>query len=395
MLLLLPARRESSLRLALYVHDLKIEIGHSNSLIELIRHLPSAVNSNIEQLEIISYTSSPAHILFPELNGKVIFRKVPCGWLKPVLLKSIFFQIWTALYSRLFQGSGVYKIGIGISSLVVDAVSVQFIHHQWTERGLQMERGHLLRRLYKKILFSYFEACERFLFSRPGIKIFSPAKFLTDFFHQNFPAAEAVTIYSGVNLKRFEMVSSERQTLFEALRKNYPVLNGLDLTRPIFLFVGAYERKGLPEALEILRSQGQAQIIVIGSPSLGKTPDWPTHAKVYPITFTKEIPLFYALADAFVFPTFYEPFGLVLFEAMSMGLTIVTRLSEVGASELLQGLPEVYFCDSNSFSLPIQKKKSLADKQQLRAERLGILGDVSWVKASAELKDFLSFPAGG
>jgi hypothetical protein len=86
--------------------------------------------------------------------------------------KSLFFQIWTYLYDQFRQTKGIYRIGIGISSLNVDAVSIQFIHHQWTERGLSMERGHILRKLYKKILFGYFEWCENFLFSRKKIRIF-------------------------------------------------------------------------------------------------------------------------------------------------------------------------------------------------------------------------------
>lgn len=379
------------MKLALYVHDLKLEIGHSNSLIELVRHLPEEFSASIDEIEVVTFTTTPLTTLFPNFKGKLTWKKVPLANLKPVLLKSVFYQAWTFLYNRLFQGQGFTRIGIGISSLDVDAVSVQFIHRQWTERGLKMERGHFLRRLYKHVLFRYFELCEDFLFSRKGLKVFSPARFLTEFLKGTYPSLDGVTIYSGVNLSRFELPRTSKGEVLAALLPNYPALKDLDLAKPIYLFVGAYERKGLFEALDHLTKKGEeAQFIVIGSPSLGRPVTWPSQLKVFPISFTREVPKFYALADVFLFPTIYEPFGLVIFEAMAMGLTLVTRRHEVGASELLEDLPEVYFTDRQGFRLPEPRQLSIEEKLKLREERLARLGDVSWTKAGAELARFLS-----
>jgi len=315
---------------------------------------------------------------------------VPFGGIRPVLLKSLFFQLWVLAYNFLFQSRGHYKIGIGISSLDVDAVSIQFIHHQWTQRGLKLEESYGLRSVYKKILFSYFEVCERFLLSKKSIKFFSPAKFLTDYLKSKNTELNAITIYSGVNLSRFELSTVSKEFLLKELLPNYPVLKDLDTKEPIYLFVGAYERKGLFEALEILkRGSSNGQLIVIGSPSMGKSVKWPRDLKIFPISFTKEVTKFYSLCDVFLFPTVYEPFGLVLFEAMAMGLTIVTRKEEVGASELLDGLPEVFFCDQSDFVFPKVEVKDLEMRKVLREKRLKQLGDVSWNKAGTELAQFL------
>ncbi|MBY0516465.1 MAG: glycosyltransferase family 4 protein [Bacteriovoracaceae bacterium] len=305
------------------------------------------------------------------------------------MLKSLFYQVWTYFYNLLFFGDETFRIGIGISSLSVDSVSIQFIHHIWTQRGLEQESNHGVRKIYKKILFAYFEMCENYLFKKKGLKFFSPAHFLTNYLKDNYTGIEAKTIYSGVNLSRFEINKKPKIEILNDLVTRYPILKGLNVSKPIYLFIGAYERKGLPQALEIVSQVKGCQFIVIGSPSAGKPVVWPKDINVYPITFTREVPLFYSLSDAFIFPTIYEPFGLVLFEAMAMGLAIVTRFDQVGASELLKGLPEVYFSDEKDFSFVPVEVKDLNAKMHLRNERIKLLGDVSWSKAGAELANFI------
>jgi glycosyltransferase involved in cell wall biosynthesis len=273
--------------------------------------------------------------------------------------------------------------------LDVHAVSIQFIHHQWTKKGLEMENAYPLRKIYKRILFSYFQICENYLFSKKNLKFFSPAIFLTDFLKEKYPGINAQTIYSGVNLNRFELNFSNKSEIKSELLEKYPILKDLDVSRPIYLFVGAFERKGLDKAIDLLKEKKGAQFIVIGSPSMGKTMHWPRDLIIFPVKFTREIAKFYALADMFLFPTAYEPFGLVLFEAMAMGLGIVTCKFEVGASELLKGLPEIYFADEDQFEFPVVLVKNHADKNLTREERIKKLGDVSWEKAGEELARFL------
>lgn len=377
------------MRLALYVHDFRLEVGHSNSLIELVRNLPLAILARIDEIEIVSCRATPLDKLFPDYNGKLKWTKIPLEKVKPSLLKSILFQVLVFLYNRLFQKKNTYRIGIGVCSLDVNAISIQFIHHQWTKKGLEIESGYPLRSLYKKVLFFYFEQCEKVLFSNVGLTLFSPAKFLTNHLLTKYAAVDARTIYSGVNLERFQLINLSKMDLKNHLVLKYPILKDIDIEAPIFLFVGAYERKGLNRALVLLKNIPNAQFIVIGSPSFGREVKWPTDVKVFPITFSEEISDFYSLSDAFIFPTIYEPFGLVLFEAMAMGLAIITNKNEVGASELLCDLPEVYFADEAGFFFPTICVKSFDNKLKLREERMKKLGDVSWTKAGNELAEIL------
>jgi glycosyltransferase involved in cell wall biosynthesis len=376
------------LKLVLYVHDLQLEVGHSNSLIELVRHLPADVAARFTELEVLAYTCGPLDKLFPTFLGRARHVRVPGKGLRPVLAKALFYEAWCGLH-RFFDRTPAYRIGVGISYGGVDAVSIQFIHHQWTKPGLALERPWSLRRAYKRLLFGYFEQRERALFLRRGVKFFSPAAFLTAHLRTHNPAIDAHTIYSGVDMARFRPDPRPRTEILADLIPRYPALAGLDVTKPVYLFVGAYERKGLAAALALVVAAGGGQFIVVGSPSAGVTPVWPAGVEVFRVAFTREIPAFYALADAFIFPTSYEPFGLVLFEAMAMGLVVVTRRQDVGASELLAGLPGVYFCDSPGFAFPEIASTSPEIKAQLRELRLGKLGDVSWSKAGAQLAEVI------
>ncbi len=376
------------MKLALYVHDLRLEIGHSNSLIELVRHLPAEFLRHFSELEVVAYTCDDLEKLFPHFPGKKSFHRVPRFLIRPFLVKSLFYQLYTFLRHRLSSAQAL-RIGIGVSCLDVDAVSVQFIHHQWTTPGLAQERPGL-RKLYKRLLFWYYERCEDFLFRRRGVRVFSPAKFLSDFLALRYPGLEQRTIYSGVNLARFSPPKTSRTDILADLGARYPELAALDPARPIALFVGAYERKGLDRAIELVGQQPGLQFVVIGRPSFAKTPHFPRGMSIVRVGFTREVERFYALADVFVFPTLYEPFGLVLFEAMATGLVIVTRREQVGASELLAELPEVYFCDRADFVMPSISCRGIDARQALTAKRLSMLAGVSWQESGRALADFLA-----
>jgi UDP-glucose:(heptosyl)LPS alpha-1,3-glucosyltransferase len=50
---------------------------------------------------------------------------------------------------------------------------------------------------------------------------------------------------------------------------------------------------------------------------------------------SKHIERFFAAADLFVFPTLYEPYGMVISEAMASGIPVITSRA-AGAAELIE-----------------------------------------------------------
>jgi len=151
----------------------------------------------------------------------------------------------------------------------------------------------------------------------------------------NVPDDRLVTIYNGIDLVAFSpdcVVNRQevRQTL------------GIPQEALTYVFVGSgYKRKGLEVAIRALPPE--AHLIVVGKDK--ETPRFQKIAaetgantkesqRVHFVGPQKDVRPYYGAADAFVFPTVYEPFGSVVLEAMACGLPVITT-NRCGAGEIL------------------------------------------------------------
>ncbi len=143
------------------------------------------------------------------------------------------------------------------------------------------------------------------------------------------------------------------------------------------LYVGVWREhknlKGLICAFEKLKSQGSKfkalKLVIVGRPDpIYKEVELATENSKYKndIILTgyvknEELPLLYKNATAFVFPSFYEGFGLPPLEAMSLGLPVV--------SSNTSSLPEIladaalYFNPRNTKDMVEKIKKVVLDKK--------------------------------
>jgi|SRR5579859_1224087 len=169
----------------------------------------------------------------------------------------------------------------------------------------------------------------------------------------------------------------DKQACQEHLARTYQV------RPPFILYVGRIQaRKNLPRLVEAygrLRKQGVAATLVI----VGKK-DWQSELLLQTIRelglqsnvlFTgfvpfEDLPIFYNAAEVFVFPSFFEGFGLPVIESMASGVATITSygssLEEVAGDGALLIDP----CDTNSIVAALEKV--LSDRE-LR-ERLAAAG---------------------
>jgi UDP-glucose:(heptosyl)LPS alpha-1,3-glucosyltransferase len=146
-----------------------------------------------------------------------------------------------------------------------------------------------------------------------------------------FPPEKIKVVYHGVPAP--QAVSIERSVARKDL--------GIDEDELALLYLGSgFERKGLRYLIEGLSHfKGQPiKLLVVGKGYTGKyrriARRLGLEDKVQFYGPSTNTPMFYAAADIFALPTLYEPFGLVVLEAMSHGVPVlVSRFA--GASELI------------------------------------------------------------
>ncbi len=140
----------------------------------------------------------------------------------------------------------------------------------------------------------------------------------------------------------------------EDLKKTIPY----NFQRPYFLFVSTLEPRknivGLIEAFNQFKAKnsGEEQLVLIGQwgwnyqPIINALAMSPYQAEIHHLNYVANdwLAVFYQMAIAFIYPSFYEGFGLPVVEAMTFGLPIITSqrasLPEVAGNSAILINPE-------------------------------------------------------
>ncbi|EQC52810.1 hypothetical protein [Bacteriovorax sp. DB6_IX] len=275
------------MKIALFTHELVPEIGHSRALIETINHIPS---DKIDHLYVVSFEMGNPQEIFPELKNRITFIEVPKLYFGPFLIKMLYFFIASWFITKLKLSSDVKKVGIGIASLSVDYVNVQFVHKEWEHFYFSRFKFPIYKYLYKKLLFFFFWLGENYLYRIKSHTQFSIlSEFEQDYMttHFNIPKEHTILNYSGINLDNFDFINESKEEVLNELISDYPQMTKLELNQPIYLFVGAFERKGLNLVIDKIRSVPNAQLLVVGRPESAKGFSLPDDLNITYVEFTK------------------------------------------------------------------------------------------------------------
>jgi UDP-glucose:(heptosyl)LPS alpha-1,3-glucosyltransferase len=136
-------------------------------------------------------------------------------------------------------------------------------------------------------------------------------------------------LHHGIDLNRFS--PSNRPVWRAAMRSHF----GFRETDFVFLFIGDL-RKGASVAIEALARVPEVKLLLVSHTAPAVYAEVARQAGVHDrIVFSPaltSIERVYGACDAFVFPTPYDAFGMVIAEAMASGLPVITT-REAGAAE--------------------------------------------------------------
>jgi UDP-glucose:(heptosyl)LPS alpha-1,3-glucosyltransferase len=215
------------------------------------------------------------------------------------------------------------------------------VHVQWLENRARTLGP--IRRLAQAVSpwHRYTLAAERRLFASPRLRaIICNSAMVADEVRRHFgvDASRLRVIHNGVDLARFhpELRGKWRNAMRRRLKLSEDAM--------VFLFLGSgFERKGVACLLDafaaVAAQRPQTRLVVVGADrhlsrfrarsralGLGQR-----------VQFTgphEDAAPWYAMADAFVLPTLYDPFPNAVLEAMASGLPVLTS-EQCGAAELI------------------------------------------------------------
>jgi starch synthase len=181
--------------------------------------------------------------------------------------------------------------------------------------------------------------------------------------------ADLVLVASTFTLRTLEHATDFRGSVvmipYGAPRVDLSVVEPVrrsDSTKLRVLFVGSLgQRKGLSYLFEAVRSLGDAvELTVIGARPLVACAALDrelSRVRWIASCSHREVLAEMAAHDVFVFPSLFEGFGLVLLEAMAMGLPIITTPHTAGPDLISEGV--------EGFIVPIRSSAAIAEKLDL------------------------------
>jgi len=210
-----------------------------------------------------------------------------------------------------------------------DVNIAHFVHSSWLASSSHPIRSHRTPRALYQYMFTKINAVlERRVFDRCQTVVGVSDLVSTELENIGVCRARIKTIPNGVSLSEFHPGVSDRSHW------------DLPENAQIALFAGdiTSNRKNLDSVLRALKSLPQWHLVIAGSIDGSPYPEVSRRMGIEERTrflgFRADLPELMRAVDVFVFPSRYEPFALVILEALASGTPVITA-STVGACQVL------------------------------------------------------------
>ncbi|MCY7381197.1 MAG: glycosyltransferase family 4 protein [Microcoleus sp. CAN_BIN18] len=233
---------------------------------------------------------------------------------------------WLQQHRHEFDVLQVYG---AVTPFPADVNTSQFVHSAWLRSPYHISRQR--RDLYGAYqwLYSVLNArWEKQAFRQAKFAIAVSDKICEELVEIGVPRDRIHVILNGVDLQEFSPGSASRQAF------NLPE----NVTLGLFVGDIRLNRKNLDTVLYAAAKVPDLHLVVVGDTTRSPYPKMAAQLgiqdRVHFLGFRQDVPDLMKAADFLVFPSRYEPFGLVVLEAMATGIPVITAAT-TGAAELV------------------------------------------------------------
>ena len=265
-----------------------------------------------------------------EQHSQVTWLPIPVKKVPTELLRNLLFSRKSANWLRQHQGEfDAIEVNGAITSARSDLNAVHFVHSSWLRSPFNLSTQNLsLRGTYQRLYTALNADWEKKAFERAKVVVAVSEKVAQELIAIGVPRDRIRTILNGVDLQKFAPGIVDRQKW------------GLPEEVPLAIFAGDIRtpRKNLDTVLHSLVQVPQLHLAVVGGTAGSPYPELARSLnlenRVHFLGFRQDVPDLMKAADFLVFPSRYEPFGLVVLEAMATGIPVITAAT-TGAAELV------------------------------------------------------------
>lgn len=280
----------------------------------------------------------------PELedNSQVKWVRIPVKDYPTEFVRNFIFAQKSADWLRKHRSDiDLVKVNGAINLAAADVNAVHFVHSSWLRSPVHISRNRRdFYGLYQWLFTAFNARWEKQAFQKAQVVVAVSEKVAQELVNIGVPRSRIRVIINGVDLEEFAPGESNRQKL------------GLPENVTLALFAGDIRtpRKNLDTVLHALVKVPDLHLVVVGHTQNSPFPQLAASLglskRVHFVGFRRDIPQIMQAVDLFVFPSRYEACSLVLLEALSSGLPVITATA-TGGGELVTPECGIVLSDSD------------------------------------------------